>query len=318
MTENRTAECPAFAGLPDDQIAWFLSQAEELRFKAGDPLMNRGRSGRRDVCSSGRPAPGARRIRRRDDDHYRRRRPGDRAAALFQNENIHVRRPRADRLPHPAISRIEVSRTRAENARADRAPRRHDDRPRSRDHAPGTAARPPRRSRKTFRRASLTNSTIPPPPPSAPPASCATSCKKFAMRPTNSAGATSLPTQKAEIEKLEACIIQHKDAAAGHPGHVRPRGAIGFAAAQPRAERFVAAGGRPGATQHPTETCSNLFLRSSIPAPPARRSSGSRRSPRCTVCSTKSKAAPRAFPTWFWRSRNTRTWTRRPCKTWTS
>ena len=27
---------PVFADLPDDQIAWFLSQAQELRYKAGD------------------------------------------------------------------------------------------------------------------------------------------------------------------------------------------------------------------------------------------------------------------------------------------
>jgi len=33
---------PAFAGLPDDQIAWFISQAEDLRFKGSDPLMNAG------------------------------------------------------------------------------------------------------------------------------------------------------------------------------------------------------------------------------------------------------------------------------------
>ena len=33
---------PAFAGLPEDQITWFLSQAEELRFKAGEILINPG------------------------------------------------------------------------------------------------------------------------------------------------------------------------------------------------------------------------------------------------------------------------------------
>jgi len=33
---------PAFSDLPEDQITWFLSQAEELRFKAGDTLMNPG------------------------------------------------------------------------------------------------------------------------------------------------------------------------------------------------------------------------------------------------------------------------------------
>jgi signal transduction histidine kinase len=33
---------PAFAGLPEDQIEWFLSQAEELRFKTGDALITGG------------------------------------------------------------------------------------------------------------------------------------------------------------------------------------------------------------------------------------------------------------------------------------
>jgi signal transduction histidine kinase len=33
---------PVFADLPEDQISWFLSQAEELRFKAGDALINAG------------------------------------------------------------------------------------------------------------------------------------------------------------------------------------------------------------------------------------------------------------------------------------
>src|ERR1700681_748420 len=32
----------AFADLPEDQIAWFLSQAEELRFKTGDALITGG------------------------------------------------------------------------------------------------------------------------------------------------------------------------------------------------------------------------------------------------------------------------------------
>jgi signal transduction histidine kinase len=33
---------PAFADLPDDQIAWFLSQSQELRFKAGDTYLRQG------------------------------------------------------------------------------------------------------------------------------------------------------------------------------------------------------------------------------------------------------------------------------------
>jgi signal transduction histidine kinase len=33
---------PAFAGLPDEQLDWFISQAEDLRFKAGDALITAG------------------------------------------------------------------------------------------------------------------------------------------------------------------------------------------------------------------------------------------------------------------------------------
>jgi signal transduction histidine kinase len=43
MTENaELLRVPAFADLPEDQIIWFLSQAEELRFRAGDILINIG------------------------------------------------------------------------------------------------------------------------------------------------------------------------------------------------------------------------------------------------------------------------------------
>jgi CRP-like cAMP-binding protein len=33
---------PAFAGLPDDQIAWFISQSQELQIKAGDAYVRQG------------------------------------------------------------------------------------------------------------------------------------------------------------------------------------------------------------------------------------------------------------------------------------
>src|SRR5579862_3519658 len=33
---------PAFKGLPDDQIAWFISQAQDQRFRAGEVLMSGG------------------------------------------------------------------------------------------------------------------------------------------------------------------------------------------------------------------------------------------------------------------------------------
>ncbi len=33
---------PAFAGLPDDQISWFLSHSEEVRVKAGESYLRQG------------------------------------------------------------------------------------------------------------------------------------------------------------------------------------------------------------------------------------------------------------------------------------
>ncbi|HEY2646620.1 MAG TPA: ATP-binding protein [Candidatus Acidoferrales bacterium] len=43
MTETEELlNIPAFAGLPEDQITWFMSQAQILRFVAGDALMNAG------------------------------------------------------------------------------------------------------------------------------------------------------------------------------------------------------------------------------------------------------------------------------------
>lgn len=43
MTESsELRRVPAFAGLPDDQIAWFIGQAQELQFKAGDSYSRQG------------------------------------------------------------------------------------------------------------------------------------------------------------------------------------------------------------------------------------------------------------------------------------
>src|ERR1700681_4014358 len=43
MVENsELLSVPAFADLPDDQIAWFISQSEEMRLKAGDQYFREG------------------------------------------------------------------------------------------------------------------------------------------------------------------------------------------------------------------------------------------------------------------------------------
>jgi signal transduction histidine kinase len=42
VERSELLRCPAFADLPDDQIAWFLSQSQELHFKAGDTYSRQG------------------------------------------------------------------------------------------------------------------------------------------------------------------------------------------------------------------------------------------------------------------------------------
>jgi signal transduction histidine kinase len=42
IEKTQLLRVPSFADLPENQIEWFLSQAEELRFKAGDVLINPG------------------------------------------------------------------------------------------------------------------------------------------------------------------------------------------------------------------------------------------------------------------------------------
>jgi signal transduction histidine kinase len=42
VDKSELLRVPAFADLPDDQIEWFLSQSEELRFKAGDSYSRQG------------------------------------------------------------------------------------------------------------------------------------------------------------------------------------------------------------------------------------------------------------------------------------
>src|SRR6202166_2384935 len=41
-TSDLLHRVPAFTGLPDDQIAWFLSQSQELRLNTGDTYARQG------------------------------------------------------------------------------------------------------------------------------------------------------------------------------------------------------------------------------------------------------------------------------------
>ena len=42
VDKSELLRVPAFADLPDDQIAWFLSQSQELNLKAGDNYSRQG------------------------------------------------------------------------------------------------------------------------------------------------------------------------------------------------------------------------------------------------------------------------------------
>ena len=41
-TPQELLQVPAFAGLPDDQITWFLSQSKEVSLKAGEIYVRQG------------------------------------------------------------------------------------------------------------------------------------------------------------------------------------------------------------------------------------------------------------------------------------
>src|SRR6266566_7972860 len=42
VEKSKLLNVPAFADLPDDQIAWFISQSEEVHLKAGDTYIREG------------------------------------------------------------------------------------------------------------------------------------------------------------------------------------------------------------------------------------------------------------------------------------
>ena len=42
VEKSELLRVPAFADLPDDQIAWFISQAQEISIKAGETYLHQG------------------------------------------------------------------------------------------------------------------------------------------------------------------------------------------------------------------------------------------------------------------------------------
>ena len=70
VEKSELLRVPTFADLPDDQLAWFISQAQELRLKAGDTFLLQGSSRGRDVRRSRGRAASARRAGRRDGHDF--------------------------------------------------------------------------------------------------------------------------------------------------------------------------------------------------------------------------------------------------------
>src|SRR5947208_11252141 len=107
VDKSELLRVPAFVDLPDDQIAWFLSQAQETHIKAGDTYVRQGD-----------PADWmfvileaisvARRIRRRNYCAFGQTGRRHRSAALLQDEGIHCDRSSCHRRPSSEIPSFAI------------------------------------------------------------------------------------------------------------------------------------------------------------------------------------------------------------------
>ena len=100
---------PIFADLPEDQIAWFISHAEEMRLKAGDTAFRQ--SDPADAMFvilegqlQARGEIGGETVVIRDKAGRR-----DRRAAVFKNETVHHRLASGNGRPGPAFPHFSVS-----------------------------------------------------------------------------------------------------------------------------------------------------------------------------------------------------------------
>ena len=153
------------------------------------------------------------------------------------------------RTPRPALSRLAVSRACAEDAGTDPAPRGPDVRQNPRNHPRWSNSATVWPLWENFRPDSRMNSTIQLPPPSAPPSQLRDVLKKIRDASHELGRRDLTAAQKSEIEKLEASFVQSDEVSARSARHQRPRRPDRFLVAQPRAERFVATGGRSGAQE---------------------------------------------------------------------
>ena len=152
IDKSELLRVPAFTDLPEEQIAWFLSQSQETHVKAGETYVRqgdpadwmfvilegqfqwRGEFGGETVVLSAKV--------------------GDVTGVLpfsrMKQFTVTGRTSSYHRRPSSEISRSAISRSRAEDAGVDHAPGRSDVRPDPRSHSHRTAARPASVSGKTF------------------------------------------------------------------------------------------------------------------------------------------------------------------------
>src|SRR6266446_310330 len=111
IDKSELLRVPAFTDLPEEQIAWFLSQSQETHVKAGETYVRQGDPADwMFVILEGR-------IRWRDCCTFSQGGRCDRCIAVLQDEAVHCNRSSYHRRPSSEISRCAISRTRAEDAR---------------------------------------------------------------------------------------------------------------------------------------------------------------------------------------------------------
>src|SRR5882724_903348 len=128
VDKSELGRVPAFADLPDDQIAWFLGNSQETHVAAGETYVRagdpadwmfvilegqfqwRGEFAGETIIFSAKAGRNGR-------------------AALFPDEGVHCNRSSCHRRPSSEIPGLAIPRTRAEDARVDHPPGRSDVRP---------------------------------------------------------------------------------------------------------------------------------------------------------------------------------------------